>query len=42
MGSYVPNTPAEQQEMLRECGFSGFDDLYRDVPDAVNLMYHFN
>ncbi|MCR5161508.1 MAG: aminomethyl-transferring glycine dehydrogenase subunit GcvPA [Lachnospiraceae bacterium] len=35
MGSYVPNTAAQQQEMLRECGFSGFEDLYRDIPDSV-------
>lgn len=37
MGNYVPGTPAEQQEMLREIGFSGFDDLYRDIPDSVKL-----
>ena len=37
MGSYVPNTPSEQQEMLKECGFSGFDDLYRDIPESVRL-----
>ena len=35
MGSYVPNTAAQQLEMLRECGFSGFEDLYRDIPDSV-------
>lgn len=35
MGSYVPNTAAQQQEMLRECGFSGFEDLYRDIPESV-------
>ena len=37
MGSYVPNTPAEQQEMLKECGYSGFDDLYLDIPESVRL-----
>ena len=37
MGSYVPNTAAEQEEMLCECGFSGFDDLYRDIPEGVKL-----
>lgn len=37
MGSYVPNTPAEQQEMLKECGYSGFDDLYVDIPESVRL-----
>ncbi len=35
MGGYVPNTPEEQQEMLKECGFSGFMDLYRDIPESV-------
>ena len=37
MGNYIPNTPAEQQEMLKECGYSGFDDLYRDIPESVLL-----
>ncbi len=37
MGDYIPNTPEEQQEMLKECGFSGFDDLYRDIPESVRL-----
>ena len=37
MGNYIPNTPAEQQEMLKECGYSGFDDLYRDIPKSVLL-----
>ncbi len=35
MGSYVPNTAEQQQEMLRECGFAGFEDLYRDIPESV-------
>ena len=35
MGSYVPNTAAQQEEMLRECGFAGFEDLYRDIPESV-------
>ena len=37
MGSYVPNTSRQQEEMLRECGFKGFEDLYRDVPETVLL-----
>ena len=28
MGNYVPNTPDEQLEMLRECGFESFDEAY--------------
>lgn len=42
MGSYVPNTPKEQEEMLRECGFSGFDDMYRDIPEDVRLKTPLN
>ena len=37
MGSYVPNTSAEQREMLAECGFSCFEELYRDIPESVRL-----
>ncbi|MBQ7247097.1 MAG: aminomethyl-transferring glycine dehydrogenase subunit GcvPA [Lachnospiraceae bacterium] len=42
MSGYIPNTSAEQQEMLRESGFSGFDDLYRDVPESVRLKKPLN
>lgn len=37
MGSYVPNTPEERQQMLKEIGLDCFDDLYRDVPGEVIL-----
>ncbi len=37
MGSYVPNTSRQQEEMLRECGLKGFNDLYKDVPETVLL-----
>ena len=37
MGGYVPGTRREQEEMLAACGFSGFDDMYRDIPEAVRL-----
>lgn len=37
MGSYIPNTPEEQQEMLKAIGASSFDDLYDDVPEDVRL-----
>ncbi|MDY2671176.1 MAG: aminomethyl-transferring glycine dehydrogenase subunit GcvPA [Anaerovoracaceae bacterium] len=37
MGSYIPNTPEEQQEMLKAIGASSFDDLYADVPEDVRL-----
>ncbi len=37
MGSYVPNTPEERQQMLKEIGLGSFDELYRNVPDEVIL-----
>ena len=27
MGSYVPGTKQEQQEMLREIGYAGFEEM---------------
>lgn len=32
MGSYVPNTKAEQQEMLTEIGYDSIDDLFIHIP----------
>ncbi len=37
MGSYVPSTPQQRQEMLEAIGMRDYRDLYRDVPDAVRL-----
>lgn len=37
MGSYVPNTKKEQEEMLRAAGFSSFDRLYDDIPADVRF-----
>ena len=37
MGSFVPNTPAQQKEMLRRVGCESWRDLYRDVPEEVYL-----
>jgi len=37
MGSFVPNTKAMQNEMLREAGYSDWTQLYADVPDSVLL-----
>ena len=37
MGSYVPDTSAQQMEMLKECGLSSFEDLYGDIPESVKL-----
>ena len=37
MGSYVPNTPEERQEMLRAIGLHDFRELYGDVPASMYL-----
>ena len=37
MGSYVPSTPAERQEMLKAIGLSDYRELYRDVPESMYL-----
>ena len=37
MGSYVPSTPAERQEMLEAIGLRDFMDLYKDVPQDMLL-----
>jgi glycine dehydrogenase subunit 1 len=37
MGSYIPNTLAERQEMLRAIGLSDMRQLYADVPGQVLL-----
>lgn len=35
MGSYVPNSKREQLEMLESIGCSGFEELFRNVPEQV-------
>ena len=35
--SYVPNTPAEQQEMLRAIGARSVEDLLAAIPEEVRL-----
>ncbi len=37
MGSYIPSTPAERQEMLSAIGLSDYRELYRDVPADMYL-----
>lgn len=37
MGSYLPNTKQEQQEMLKEIGFDSFDALFAHIPNEVKL-----
>ena len=42
MGSYVPSTPAQWQEMLEAIGLHDFRQLYRDVPESVRLTAPLN
>lgn len=37
MGSYIPSTQAERQEMLRTVGVADYRELYRDVPAGMYL-----
>ena len=37
MGSYIPSTPREREEMLHALGLQDFRDLYRDVPQEMYL-----
>ena len=37
MGTYVPNTKAEQQKMLESCGFSSFEEMYGCIPEELRL-----
>lgn len=37
MGSYLPNTRQEQQEMLRETGYESFDALFAHIPEEVKV-----
>jgi len=39
MGSYVPSTQAERQEMLHAIGLQAYRDLYRDVPESMYLNH---
>ena len=38
MGTFVPNTKAQQQEMLKEIGYEKLDDLFAHIPDAVKFQ----
>jgi len=37
MGGYVPNTKAQQQQMLKAIGHSSFDDLYQVIPESMRV-----
>lgn len=42
MGSYVPNTNEERQEMLKACGYDSFDDMFSVIPDDLRLKEALN
>jgi glycine dehydrogenase subunit 1 len=42
MGSYVPNTVSQQDEMLKVIGCNGFDDLFKQIPNDVLLKSELN
>ncbi|MDD3400685.1 MAG: aminomethyl-transferring glycine dehydrogenase subunit GcvPA [Eubacteriales bacterium] len=37
MGSYVPSTQSQRQEMLKALDINSYDELYCDVPESVKL-----
>ena len=37
MGSYIPSTGAQREEMLRAVGVTGTRELFRDVPEQMLL-----
>ncbi len=37
MGSYVPNTEEDREEMLSEMGYSSVDDLFSSLPEEVRF-----
>ena len=42
MGSYVPSTQAQREQMLRAVGLENVMDLYRDVPEQMLLREPLN
>ena len=42
MGSYVPSTQAQREQMLRAVGLENVMDLYRDVPEQMLLRKPLN
>lgn len=37
MGNYIPGTVKEQEEMLKQAGFSSMDALFTHIPGEVKL-----
>lgn len=42
MGTYIPNTEAEQLQMLKEAGFESFEDMLSVIPSEVRLGRELN
>ena len=42
MGTFVPNTKAQQTELLNELGFEKLDDMFAHIPDAVKFEGELN
>ena len=42
MGSYVPSTLQERQEMLESIGLSSIDQLFSHIPDELKLKGELN
>ena len=37
MGTYIPNSEAEKQALLKTCGFNDYADMFVDIPKSVFL-----
>ena len=37
MGSYIPTTDREREEMLASIGVSSIDDLFSQIPEEVKI-----
>ena len=42
MGTYIPGTGQEQQEMLAACGYSSFEEMFSCIPEEVRLKAPLN
>lgn len=42
MGTYIPNSEQEKQEMLKVCGFKDYADMFVDIPESVFLKNGLN
>ena len=37
MGTYVPNTAADREIMLKACAMERMEDLYAGIPEALKI-----